>query len=104
MRKTTLLIFGICIVFLTGCSGVPPRSLRYTADNAMNTFFVELANEYEVYSGAEMVDFYQISETEWCLAYTGGESLHTATIWKNESDGWQRIELRNYTDNCGWAH
>jgi hypothetical protein len=103
MRKF-LLIIGVCAFLLTGCSGGPPRSLRKTADEAMKIFFVEQANEYEFSTGAEMIDNYQLSETEWCLAYEGGETLHTATIWEKDSDEWRRVELRNFTEDCNWSH
>jgi hypothetical protein len=94
----------VCILFLVGCSA-PPRSLKKTAERAMELLSAELSNvnEFSQINKPKLIDMQQISETEWCLVYEITSEKAFASRWQKEESDWIQIEMRPFVSDCNWV-
>lgn len=99
---STILLMGV--LFLSGCSG-PPRSLQKTAERAVEIQNAELSdvNNMAFLGEPKLIDKYQVSETEWCLAHEVGDGIYFASLWREVDSTWQQVELRYNEPTCDWA-
>ena len=100
--RGSFLFMGIVLIFLSGCSEAPPRRLQKTVINAQHQTFVNWA--YFDFEELELSDYYQLSETKWCLTYLSGPDLSISSTWEKEDNNWENIETRHYVRDCDWSH
>jgi hypothetical protein len=94
----------VSILLLVGCTA-PPRSLKKTAQRAMELLSAELSNvnEFSQINEPELIDMQQLSETEWCLVYEITSEASFASRWQKEEAGWTQLEMRPFVSGCNWA-
>ena len=90
------------MLFLTGCGAGPPRRLQKIVIESQHQVFVQWA--YFDFEELELTDYYQLSESKWCLTYLSGPDLSISSTWEKIDRQWVNIETRHYERDCDWSH